>query len=433
MADRMPGPLDTLRAAGDLWRADLSRAVARVFKWVLTIGVVGVVAATGLGAWRFSDELITERFTPPPAMRAPNYDDGQILQIGPEEVSVRPASGTGITVRSPGTYALRFPGGYGVVGPIIADGSAVVREWTPVEGEPAEGVDVAIDTTTYLVDPRQDLGIEFHEVEIPSPDAGSLPAWYVPGPRSTWVIFTHDRGEDRTQALRLLPVFSERGFPALAISYRNDPGTEVAEDARNHYGLQEWEDVQAAVRWARETGAQEVVLVGYGVGGSINLEFVDRSPFGGIVSGLVLDAPMLDLGAVIDSSEQSGRIPVLLRSLGKTIASFRFGVSWSELDYITKFDGLDVRTLLIHGTDDVEVPVELSDELSALLGENSVYLRVEGAGHDAVWNVATDDYEAAVDRFITGIIAARSADSADEGDDAPAGETDESGGDQDEG
>ncbi|HDH03590.1 MAG TPA: hypothetical protein ENH15_05035, partial [Actinobacteria bacterium] len=57
MSEQTPGPLEMLKVANDVWKADLRSAVARVFKWVVTIGVVGVIAGAGLGAWRYSDGI----------------------------------------------------------------------------------------------------------------------------------------------------------------------------------------------------------------------------------------------------------------------------------------------------------------------------------------------------------------------------------------
>lgn len=403
MSEQTPGPLETLRAANDVWKADLSSAVARVFKWVLTVGIVGIVGAAGLGAWRYSDAILQDSLSIDSTNAVTLLDDGNIVEISDSGISLAPSAEVSAIARN-GSFGLKFPGGSGVVGPLLTDGSVVARQWTPVEGTPAEGMRVGIDRNTYMRDPLQDFGIPFEEVMIPSPGAAELPSWYVEGDRSTWVIITHDVDRDLAESLRTLPLFTGRGFPVLAISYSTDQTTFADEDAVLGYGLTEWRDIQAAVDWSRQRGAKRFILVGYGMGGGATIEFVKSSPFGGQVSGVMLDAPALDLGVVIDSDPNAEEIPQILRSLGKTIATFRFGVNWSELNYLEKFDSVKVPVLLAHGVDDEVVPVDLSDQLAERYPARLTYLRVDGAGHGESWNVATAEYESAVQQFLTDVL-----------------------------
>lgn len=403
MADETPRFLDAVRAAGDLWGSEISGAIGRVFKWVITIGVVGAVAAAWLGAWRYSDSIL-EDVLRPPATTAELFDDGTVVEVTTDAISLRPAEQAAAVGRD-GTFGLVFPGGHGVAGPVLSPGSVVARSWSPVEGTVEEGMQFALDRDTYLRDPLQDHGIRFLDVQIPSPGEGQLPAWYVPGTRPTWVVFTHDLGRHLTESLRTMPLFVERGFPVLVTSYRNDPGTFQEEDPRVGHGLTEWRDLEAAVQWARDTGAERFILMGSGTGASISLEFMSSSPFAPEVVGVILDSPTLDLGAVVDAEGSGHEIPQILRSLGKTIATFRFGVNWSELDYIAKFADVGVPTLVLHGADDEVVPVELSDDLAARYAGQVEYVRVDAAGHGEAWNVATARYESAIQQFLTRIIA----------------------------
>lgn len=404
MSNQTPGPLETLRAASDVWKADLSSAVARVFKWVLTVGIVGIVGAAGLGAWRYSDAILQDSLSTDTTDSITLLDDGNIVEVSDSGISLAPSAELSAISRN-GSFGLKFPGGSGVVGPLLADGSVVARQWTAVDGTAVEGMAVGIDRNTYMRDPLQDFGIPFEEVMIPSPGASELPSWYVEGDRSTWVIITHDVDRDLAESLRTLPLFSGRGFPVLAISYGTDQARIVDGDPVLGYGLTEWRDIQAAVDWSRQRGAERFILVGYGMGGGASIEFVNSSPFAGRVSGLMLDGPALDLGVVIDSDPDAAEIPQILRSLGKTIATFRFGVNWPELNYLEKFDSVEVPVLLAHGVDDEVVPVDLSDQLAGRYPAGLTYLRVEGAGHGESWNVATAEYESAVQQFLTDVLA----------------------------
>ncbi len=64
--------------------------------------------------------------------------------------------------------------------------------------------------------------------------------------------------------------------PALVPSYRNDEGVPPGPDGRYALGLSERRDVEAALRYAVDHGAREVLLMGWSMGGAIVLQLLDR-------------------------------------------------------------------------------------------------------------------------------------------------------------
>ena len=59
------------------------------------------------------------------------------------------------------------------------------------------------------------------------------------------------------------------------------------------------------MEYALDEGAADVVLMGYGVGGTIAAMFLHESTEAESVKGLVLDAPLLDVGAVVDADARA--------------------------------------------------------------------------------------------------------------------------------
>ena len=49
-------------------------------------------------------------------------------------------------------------------------------------------------------------------------------------------------------------------------------------DGYHRYGQTEWEDLAAAIQYALDHGAEDVVLVGYSMGGAIVVSLLYRSP-----------------------------------------------------------------------------------------------------------------------------------------------------------
>ena len=150
----------------------------------------------------------------------------------------------------------------------------------------------------------------------------------------------------------MLGVTSELGYPSLSITYRNDPGAPASADGRYRYGRDEWQEVEGAVRHALAQGARDVVLVGYSMGGGIVTNFLYQSPLAATGRGLVLDSPLLDLGATFRLRAQDRGLPQFMARIGQQIARARFGVDWGELDYLRRADELRVPILLFHGDAD---------------------------------------------------------------------------------
>ncbi len=405
MLERLPDVRtdSSLAAARTLWQGDLSSAIGRVLKWVLTLGFVGVIAASAVGAWRFSDLFYEDGLLPATEVSEPPYADGSVVSIDDDVITIDVADTASPAIRRDGRFGIRWPGGRGEVGEILDSHTlTVVRRFVRVDGMPAPGDEVTVDSTTFYGDPASAMAIGFSEVDI-STELGEFPAWYVAGESDTWVVITHGKGVDRTEALRALPTFVSAGYPALVISYRNDVDAQPDPSGMYRFGLTEWRDLQAGVQWALDQGAARVVLMGYSMGGAITMEFMHRSPFSERVAGVILDAPMLDLSRTIDRGAEDQGIPSILTSMSKALAATRFGLNWSEMNYLAKLDRIAVPILLFHGTDDARVPIELSEDLAAALPHSVTFVPVDGAGHVESWNVDQAVYESALRELLDAV------------------------------
>ena len=251
----------------------------------------------------------------------------------------------------------------------------------------------------------QATGVPSSDVTIPCA-GGGCPAWFLPGPGRTWAILVHGKGATRTEPLRALRGVHAAGLPALVISYRNDPGAPADPSGYYRYGASEWPDLDNAVLYAQQHGAQRVVLVGFSMGGGIVASFLEHSPRRNLVTALVLDAPMLSFRRTVAFGAAQRSLPVVglaiprpLTWTAQTLAGWRFGIDWAAIDYL---DGrwLSVPTLLFHGTADQTVPVTTSDALRRTHPALVRQVRVQGAAHVASWNTDPTRYDAAVRTFL---------------------------------
>ncbi len=320
----------------------------------------------------------------------------RVLAVGPDRVVLERTADS----EKPGVWGLRSPGGYARLGAVVeVNENSVVRELERLEGRLHDGQAADVDPRAYVGDPWLAHRIPFRTVDVASP-SGPLPSWLIEGDRRTWAILVHGLGASQEEALRLIPAFHRGGYPSLVIRYRNDPGAPASADGLHHLGETEWRDLASAATFALERGAEDLVLVGYSMGGNMVAQFLRRSPLSDRVVGAILDAPALDWGACVDHAGRSLGLPSPLLAWSRLSFTLRYGIDWADL---TELPGVPVwRTpiLLFHGAEDRLVPVEGSDALAEARPDLVTYRRVPRAGHVESWNVDPRSYESAVVAFL---------------------------------
>jgi pimeloyl-ACP methyl ester carboxylesterase len=230
------------------------------------------------------------------------------------------------------------------------------------------------------------------------------------------VILVHGYNAARTETLRVLATSARLGYPSLAVSYRNDPDAPHSPDGLRRWGATEWRDLEAATRYALDHGARSVVLAGFSMGGAVVTSFLLESPLATRVRGVVLDAPALDLGEVIDQGATGRDLPVLgtpvppaLTEAAKGIAGVRYDLDWGELDYVDRSGRLAAPMLVFHQSGDPTVPVAISEALASARPDLVTFERFGGDGHVQSWNVDRPRYERALRAFLDRVAPARAA------------------------
>jgi uncharacterized protein len=307
----------------------------------------------------------------------------------------------------PGSWGLEFDGGHAYVHEIRGiEGDAVRRRFEALDGMPGPGTKARLDNFVFRGDPRSALGLEFEDVHYTS-ELGETPAWHIPAKpgevASRWCILVHGKGADRREALRAVPSVHRAGFDSLVIAYRNDPEAPRDPLDRYAYGETEWRDLDSAVEYALANGATDLVLGGFSMGAAIALAFMHHSPRATHVRGLVLEAPVLDFGQVVADRARQRKAPGMVVTLGKRIATRRYGLHWHRLRYGEVLRGITVPVLLLHGEDDTDVPIHSSDTAAREHAHIITYHRVPGAGHVRSWNVDPHGYETALQTFLAAL------------------------------
>jgi pimeloyl-ACP methyl ester carboxylesterase len=298
----------------------------------------------------------------------------------------------------PGRYGLWFDGGDGHarVGAILeSTAGTVTRELTSVDfGVLGSGARARLNAWYYL-GPKE-LGFEFEDVAIET-DLGPAPAWFIPAEEKTgrWVIQVHGRAVRKPETLRAVPVFREAGYSSLLVSYRNDGDAPGSEDNRYGLGDVEWKDVDAAIAFAVDRGATDIVLMGWSMGGAIVLQAATRSAHAAVIRGIVLDSPVIDWASVLGFQGAEMRMPavaskavlaVIGNGWGRRLTGQAESIDLPRLDFVARADELDQPVLLMHSDDDGYVPSTSSHSLADARPDIVTFDAFTVARHTKLWN-----------------------------------------------
>lgn len=367
-----------------------------------------VLAFYGIGGWYFSGEIYSGAIqVHPPEIGEFNVT----LDRGEAEAVVLQGDPSGTNLLADGRFGLMWESGESLVDGILsADTSGgtsmVFRQRVAGEALPPPGTAVRLDSFVWSGDPQTALGIPFTEIAFPV-ERGEAGAWYVEGTSNTWMIFVHGKGAPRNEALRLLPLAVERGYHVMVIDYRNDPGVPPDPSGTYQYGLTEWQDVAAAARYARSNGAEDLVMVGYSMGGANVVSYLLESPLRAQTAAAILDSPVLDFGSAVDHAAETTKLPLTpitvppsLTSVAKWIAGWRFDIDWDATNYVSRWRDLHTPMLIFQGTGDEAVPLAPAQELAGRRPETITLLAPPQVGHVLAWNADASSYEANVNTFL---------------------------------
>ncbi|WP_243063093.1 S9 family peptidase [Humibacter sp. RRB41] len=381
----------------------------RLGRVIVPFAVLIAIGAAAAAAYATAATLVAKTVVTPSRRRK---QDVYIRSVASDLTAVTLA-GTADTLTVAGRYGLWFSDdrGYARLGEILGfdpDG-AVIRAVESVEwGDLASARRGRLTGWYYTA--ADELGLPVESVDIPV-DGGTAPAWLFRASEDTghWAIHVHGRGARRQETLRAIPVFREKGYTSLAISYRNDGDAPSSGDGRYALGATEWNDVDAAIAFALEHGAHDIVLFGWSMGGAIVLQSAIRSPRADSVRGIVLDSPVVDWVETLEYQANGMKLPkpvtrgalVLLDSGWATgLVGQDSPIGLGGLDFTVRAHELSTPVLLMHSDDDGYVPAGGSHHLADLRPDIVTFVPFTEAKHTKLWNYDRDAWTDAISSWL---------------------------------
>lgn len=381
--------------------ASLIRGVAAVAAVFLVLFLVG--------GWIYSGDIESGALAPP-NNDAPDYET--VITGAASSLTMSTPADTGRAGEA-GQMGIEWSTGYTQTSALVSsnasDGEVLdVRSLAAGASPAAVGTDATIDNYYWRGDPSQTLDVPFETVFYAS-NVGSFPAWFIEGTEDTWAIIVHGKGASLDESTRVIKTFQDLGYPILIIKYRNDVGEPRDPSGYMQYGVTDWVDLAAAVRYAQENGATEHVLFGYSYGGAIITSYLTQSPLRNFTKAAILDSPVYSLEETVDYGASLTdlplvpiKIPPLLGDFAKWIASWRYDLNWDETDYLAKSGELHAPTLIFHGTNDLVVPYKTSLAMATIRPDITT-LVTTSAGHTSSWNLDPEAYDTAVKEFLASL------------------------------
>jgi uncharacterized protein len=378
------------------------------------VAALAAASATGLATY-FTRKVVTPLVVKPDDMEILEvHDDRLVLGLTPDTVV-------------PGRYGIWLDGGAGHarIGEILdRTDTTVTRRLESLESGELRPGPARFNQYYVAGDPTTAWGLPHEDVLVPS-EVGDLPCWLTrpsespaessadSGPGSgldgVWAVLVHGRGATREECLRGVPVLHRMGITSLVPSYRNDRDAPGEMAGRYHFGGTEWRDIEATVLWALNNGATRILLMGWSMGGAIVLQVVARSWLGSRVEAVVLDAPVVDWGDVLDHTARVNKLPQPVGRLGQGMVRHRLlrkavglgePVDLRTLNWVRRAAELSVPVLLIHSDQDDVVPVGPSKALAAARPDVVTFVGWTEARHTKEWNVDPERWDREVSAFL---------------------------------
>ncbi len=324
---------------------------------------------------------------------------------------------------APGEYGIVYNGGRGHarLGEATDDGamrSVVTRpilKWTAEF--PADGMTARWTGMTSVT--PDDLELTSRTIDL-AVEHGSAPAWlFSPTQPSaagegTWAVHIHGRSSARGSVTRTIPVFDALGITSLVVSYRNDNAASDSADGKSMLGQTEWHDVDVALDYAIEHGAQRIILVGWSMGASITLRLISLSRHSSAIVGAVLIAPVIDWRNSIRIGARRIGIPRPLAAFSiwmletrplHRLVGLKDPFVFDELNWIRAADTLSIPVLLLHSPGDTVASFSLTRALAHRRPDLVRLVPLPSAPHSLEWNRAPGTCERELREWIENILS----------------------------
>ena len=230
------------------------------------------------------------------------------------------------------------------------------------------------------------FGVSFEELHIPSgsgAERGDLHAWWIPGEKNNapTVLYLHGNFRNISYNLENALRYRALGCNLLLMDYRGYGKSAGGKPSE----AKVYEDAEAAWQYLlkqRGVKPQQTFIYGHSLGGAVAIDLAVRHPE---AAGLIVESTFTSMQAMGELEHDLLPVGWLLNQ---------------RFESLQKIPQLKVPLLLIHGTWDKKVPVDMAQKLFAAAPQPKTLALIEGGEHSNSGAVGWVEYRDAVTAFI---------------------------------
>lgn len=230
------------------------------------------------------------------------------------------------------------------------------------------------------------MGMAYDELHIPvgsGADRGELDAWWVPAANkeAPTVLYFHGNDRNISNHLEHTEHFHQLGYNVLLADYRGYGKSSGGSPSERKV----FEDAETAWQYLiKVRGAKpgKTFIYGHSLGGAIAIDLAVHHPE---AAGLIAESTFTSMQAM-------GEISYSYLPVGWLINQ--------RFESLKKMPKLKVPVLLIHGTWDPRIPVEMARELYAAAPEPKTLILIPGGEHSNSASIGWVQYRNALSTFV---------------------------------
>lgn len=230
------------------------------------------------------------------------------------------------------------------------------------------------------------MGMKYDELRIPTgsgADAGELYVWWVPSEKTDapTILYLHGNDRNLSNNLEHTQRLHNLGYNVLVADYRGYGKSRGGKPSEKKV----YEDAEAVWQYLikrRDVKPAKTFIYGHSLGGAIAIDLAVHHPE---AAGLIAESTFTSMRAM--GEKEYAFLPV------DCLLNQRF-------ESLQKIPDLKIPLLIIHGTWDMRVPVDMGKQLYAAAPQPKQLLLIEGGEHNNSSAVGWIEYRDAVTAFV---------------------------------